>query len=176
MHNTYKTNKTICDHCSYVHVCRNKLDGMSSNIILHGMIEIMTSRSNNLTFHHSETSKRHINAVPTPKHIKYINFINMLYPVLVGQQSSKKTNCTIQLSLENFKRLAWSNHFTKKIRGFALQEPGKKKIYIYIYIYMYIYLLLFFHFKVGDLPDKTLKVFLLNKVDGKFKPMYKSLN
>ena len=95
----------------------------------------------------------------------------MLYPVLVGQQSSKKTNCTIQLFLENFERLAWSNHFTKKIR---LQEHGKK--YIYIYIYTCISILLFFHFKVGDLPDKTLKVFLLNKVDGKFKPMYKSLN
>ena len=84
VHNTYKTNKTICDHCSYVHVCRNKLDGMSSNITLHGMIEIRTSRSNHLTFHHSETSnhsetsKRHINAIPTPKHIKSINFINML--------------------------------------------------------------------------------------------------
>ena len=39
-YSTYKTNKAICDHCSYVHVCRNKLDGMRSNVSLHGMLEL----------------------------------------------------------------------------------------------------------------------------------------
>ena len=54
-YSAFSTYKTICDHCSYVHVCRNKLDGISSNITLHGMIRSRDFPAFSMPFQHLNT-------------------------------------------------------------------------------------------------------------------------
>ena len=107
-YSTYKINKAICDHCSYVHVCRNKLDGMRSNVTLHGILELKSRdfpafRDISMLFQHLNT--------------KYVSWAAVIlripYNVIISR-----------ITLND-----WPSQSILKIRGLALQEPVKR-IYI----------------------------------------------